>query len=200
MAPHLRIALRHWNSRAQARQRRAQRFECRGVSAALHTGRMARAPSPHVRAVRRDAAERLRHPIVIRASRRTSTRRGETEPAAGASGGIKTTPRPPRTMSYAWRPYAPRAPHPSKPSPAHVGILGLVSYPSPTLSVSRRSLTTSITFADCFGPRGSASYGKYEERSAERWMELLRRGRSCHCMKRQMLRAASECHSRSVGL
>jgi hypothetical protein len=44
---------------------------------------------PHVRAVRRDAAQRLRHPIVVPASRRTSTRLGETAHAAGASGGIK---------------------------------------------------------------------------------------------------------------
>ena len=43
---------------------------------------------PHVRAVRRDAALWHHYLMAFPAARRTSTRRGETEPAAGASGGI----------------------------------------------------------------------------------------------------------------
>jgi hypothetical protein len=60
------------------------------VPAELHAPEGAPAPPTGVRC---DAAERLRHPKVVATSRRTSTRRGETAPAVGATGGIKTARR-----------------------------------------------------------------------------------------------------------
>ena len=60
------------------------------VPAELHARQWGKRRLPHVRAVRRDAALWHHYLMAFPAARRTSTRRGETAPAAGASGGIKT--------------------------------------------------------------------------------------------------------------